>query len=714
MLRLWRALCAAALIASACAGAAAGPVKLAYPQTRRDEVIDVQFGDAVADPYRWLENDARTDPHVADWVSRENALTRDYLAKLPQRAWFERRIRALMNYERFGLPVKAGKRYFYTRNAGLMNQPQLFVRDGLAGTPRLMLDPNNWSADGTIALDAWKPSRKGRTLLYSVQDAGSDWRTLRLVDVRTGKALPDELRWVKFTSLSWVDERGFLYSRFPAPGKDEQYRARNFDQAIWYHRLGTPQAADVPVYATPGHPEYGHRADVTSDGRYAVITSMIGSDNRVELHVIDLAQHDPASWQVRPLVTGFRHDWKLIDGLDGKLWFVTDFGAKHYRVLAADLAGAEPAWSEVVSEIGDTLLQGRIVGRKLILSYQRDGGSQALVFDLRGRPAQLISLNAIGTAAGFQGRPGDSETFYSFSSFNLPAAVYRYNLDNGAVEPFAVPRLAFDPADYVSEQRIYTSKDGTRVPLLLVRRKDIAAAGKPVPTLLYGYGGFDVSLNATFSPVRMAWLEAGGAFAMANLRGGGEFGREWYEAGRLGKKQNVFDDFIAAGEYLIAQGITPKGGLAIQGASNGGLLVGAVINQRPDLFAAANPAVGVMDMLRFDRFTAGRYWVADYGDPAREADFRVLRAYSPYHNVTGGRDYPAILVTTGDTDDRVVPAHSFKYVAALQAADIGARPHLLRVEARAGHGPGKPTDKQVAESADVLAFLAQWTGLTPQ
>lgn len=713
MLRLGRALIVAALSVCAAGGASAGPAHLEYPATRRDQVVEVKFGETVTDPYRWLEGDARSDPQVADWVSRQNALTRDYLDTLPQRPWFEARIRSLMNYERFGLPVKAGKRYFYTRNSGLMNQPQLFVRVGLSGTPRLLLDPNAWSVDGTIALDAWKPSRKGRTLLYSVQEAGSDWRTLRLIDARSGMALPDELHWVKFTSLAWVDEQGFLYSRFPQPGAGEQFRARNFDQAIWYHRLGTPQSADVLVYATPERPELGHRADVTSDGRFAVITSSMGADNRAEVHVIALTGSTPSGWQVRPLVTGFEHDWKLIDGIDGKLWFVTDLDAKHYRVLAADLSGSVPVWNEIVSEIGDTLLQGRIIGRKLILSYQRNGGSQALVFDLRGKPAQLISLNAIGTAAGFQGRPGDNETFYSFSSFSLPAAVYRYNLDSGDVEPFAVPKLAFDPADYVSEQRIYVSKDGTRVPLLLVRRKDIAAAGKPVPTLLYGYGGFDVSLNATFSPVRMAWLEAGGAFAMANLRGGGEFGREWYEAGRLGNKQNVFDDFIAAGEYLIAQGITPRGGLAIQGGSNGGLLVGAAINQRPDLFAAANPAVGVMDMLRFDRFTAGRYWVADYGDPAREADFRVLRAYSPYHNITGGRDYPAILVTTGDTDDRVVPAHSFKYVAALQAAAIGPKPHLLRVESRAGHGSGKPTDKLVAEGADVLAFLAQWTGLTP-
>ncbi len=711
------ALCAVPFLATAIAAQAnpmtdPGFTPQSYPQSRKGDVVDTSFGEKIADPWRWLENDVRSDAEVADWVKRQNALTQSYLATLPQRGWFAQRIRALMDYERFGLPVKAGRRYFYTRNSGLQNQSQLFVREGLSGTPRLLIDPNGWAKDGATALDAWKPSEKGRYLLYSVQDGGSDWRVLKLLDVASGKVLDDEIRWAKFTALDWVGEEGFLYSRFPEPEKGAQFQARNYNQAIYFHRVGTPQSADQLVYATPDHPEYGHSAQVTSDGRHVVITSSIGTDSRLEVHVIDLALRAASGWRASTLISGFDNDWQLVDGMGQQLWFVTNKDAPRYRLMSVDLAAPQPRWRELVPQNEETLQQGNIVGDKLVLSYLKDASSRAVVLDLNGRPAKALALNGIGTASGFQGRPGDPETFYSFTSFNQPSGIWRYDLRSGKVEPFAQPKLTFDPANYVVEQRFYTSKDGTQVPMFLVRRKDIAAAGKPVPTLLYGYGGFDISLTPAFSATRMAWLEAGGAFAMANLRGGGEYGKAWHDAGRLANKQNVFDDFIAAGEYLIAQGVTPKTGLAIQGGSNGGLLVGAVVNQRPDLFAAANPAVGVMDMLRFDRFTAGRYWVDDYGYPAREADFRVLRAYSPYHNIRSGVDYPAVLVTTADTDDRVVPGHSFKYTAALQAAQAGAKPHLIRIETRAGHGAGKPTDKVVEESSDVLAFLAQWSGLT--
>ena len=444
-----------------------------------------------------------------------------------------------------------------------------------------------------------------------------------------------------------------------------------------------------------------------------MITSAKGTDARYEIRVLDLAGRVPGSWQVRTLVSGFESDWRLVDGMDSRLWFITNKDAPRYRLVAIDVGEDEPQWRELVAQSDETLQQGTIIGRNLILAYLKDASTRALVFDLSGKPARSLALNGIGTASGFRGRPGDPETFYSYTSFNQPAAVYRLNLTTGKTEPFAEPALSFDPAAYEVDQRFYRSKDGTRVPLFIVRRKDIAAAGRAVPTLLYGYGGFDVSLTPGFSSARMAWLEAGGVFALANLRGGGEYGKAWHDAGRRANKQNVFDDFIAAGEYLIAEGITPKNGLAIQGGSNGGLLVGAVVNQRPDLFAAANAQVGVMDMLRFDRFTAGRYWVDDYGYPDREADFRILRAYSPYHNIHAGTAYPAMLVTTADTDDRVVPAHSFKYAAALQAADSGGKPRLIRIESRAGHGSGKPTDKVIEESADVLAFLAHWSGLAP-
>ena len=682
-----------------------------YPQTRREAIVESHFGEKVADPYRWLENDVRTDPQVADWVERQNAVTQGYLDTLPARGWFAARIRSLIDYERFGLPVKAGGAYFYTRNSGLLNQAQLHVRKGLDGSPRLLLDPNAWADDGATALDAWAPSPQGRHLLYSVQDGGSDWRTLRVLDVRTGQPMADEIRWAKFTGLAWVGEEGFLYSRFPEPQPGEAYQARNYNQALYFHRLGTPQDADELVFATPEHPERSHVAEVTEDGRWAIVTSSISTDARHEIRFIDLRSRTGRGWKVKPLVTGFDHDWKLVDGLGANLWFITNKDAPRYRLMAINLDAKRPEWRELVAQGPDILERGTIIGNQLILAYLRDASSRALVFDLSGKSIRSLSLNGIGTASGFKGRPGDPETFYSFASFAQPQAVYRMNLATGETAPFAEPELTFDPARYDVDQQFYASKDGTRVPMFIVRRKDIAAAGKAVPTLLYGYGGFDVALTPGFSAVRMAWLEAGGAFALANLRGGGEYGREWHDAGRRANKQNVFDDFIAAGEYLIDKGITPKDGLAIQGGSNGGLLVGAVVNQRPDLFAAANAQVGVMDMLRFDRFTAGRYWVDDYGHPDREDDFRVLRAYSPYHNIRAGTAYPAVLVTTADTDDRVVPGHSFKYTAALQAARLGPRPQLIRVETRAGHGAGKPTDKQIEEGADVLAFLAHWTGL---
>ncbi len=699
------------------APAAAVPVapaaRPAYPHTKRDDIVETLFGEHVADPYRWLENDVRKDPQVAEWVQRENAATDSYLAALPQRDWFRRRIRELTNYERFGLPTRAGSNYFYMRNSGLQNQGQLFVRPGIDGTPRLLLDPNGWAQDGATGLDEWKPSEDGRYVLYSVQDGGSDWRILRVIDVATGQPLPDKVRWAKFTHLAWAGNTGFFYSRFPAPAAGEDFHAQNFNQAIWFHRIGTGQDADQLVYATPDRPDANHVAEVTADGRTAIITSSIGTDARYEIHTIDLAAGGPIHWQIRPLITGYQNDWKLVEGLGTTLWFVTNRDAPRYRIVSIDLRKRTPKWRDVVPEAANKLERGSIVGNKLILAYLEHASTRAVVYDLTGKPARTIKLSDIGTASGFRGKPGDSETFYSFTSFNRPSTVYRLDLSTGETRPFAEPELTFVPADFDIQQRFYRSKDGTEIPLFVVRRKSIVVAGQPVPTLLYGYGGFDVSLTPGFSAARMAWLEAGGAFALANIRGGGEYGREWHDAGRGRNKQNVFDDFIAAGEYLIGAGITPKGGLVVQGGSNGGLLVGAVVNQRPDLFAAANPQVGVMDMLRFDRFTAGRYWVDDYGYPDRAEDFKILRAYSPYHNIRSGTPYPAILVTTADTDDRVVPGHSFKYAAALQAAELGDKPHLLRIDTRAGHGSGKPTDKAIEESADVLAFLAQWSGLDP-
>ncbi|MGV3510809.1 MAG: prolyl oligopeptidase family serine peptidase [Novosphingobium sp.] len=685
--------------------------KTAYPATRSDALVEQIFGQRVSDPYRWLEADPRSDGDVARWVAQQNVFSGDYLARLPGRAGFADRIRTLFDFERYGLPRKAGRSYFYSRNSGLQNQSSLWVRKGVGGQQRLLIDPNSWSADGSLALAQWEPSPSGRYVAFAEQEAGSDWRTLRVIEVASGRVLEERLRWANDTEIAWIGEEGFLYSRFPEPKAGEDPRAPRFNKAVWFHRVGTAQEHDELVHATPDHPEWSHKALVTSDGRWAVVISEVSTDKRNAVQLIQLEGRRLGDWKVQPLVPDIADHWRLIAGIGDRLWFLTDRSAANYHLVSIDLARSRNGWSVVVPERGNTLEGARMIGDRFLLSYLKDGQTVAVMTDRKGKPGKAITLNGIGTASGFGGRPGDPETFYQFTSFNLPPAIYRMDLQSGAVTPFAVPKMAFDPADYLVEQRQYPSKDGTQVPLYVVRKKTLAVAGKPLPTLLYGYGGFDIALTPGYSPVRMAWLEAGGAFALASIRGGGELGRNWYEAGRRDKKQNSFDDFIAAGEYLVREGIAAKDGLAIQGASNGGLLVGAVVNQRPDLFAAANPDVGVMDMLRFDRFTSGRFWVDDYGRPDREEDWRTLRSYSPYHNIAGGRPYPAILVTTADNDDRVVPAHSFKYVAALQSADIGERPRLLRVETRAGHGAGKPVEKVIGAGADVLAFLAYWTGL---
>ena len=677
-----------------------------YPETRRGDTVETLFGEAIADPYRWLEEDVRNSDEVADWVARQNAVTDAYLAKLPARAWFKQRIGELYDFERFSVPVKRGGRYFYSHNTGLQNQNPLYVREGLTGEPRLLIDPNAWADDGATALSDWRASPDGSKVLYSVQDGGTDWRILRVLDVNSGEPLADEIRWAKFTDLAWVGEEGFLYSRFPEPEEGQDFQALNYDQAVYFHRLGTPQSEDQLVYATPEHRDRNHTASVTSDGRWAVITSSIGTDAKYEVRVIDLAARATEGWAARELVTGFENAWSLIDATGGTLWFATNKGAPRYKIVAIDMDRPGSDWREIVPESEQPIELASIVGERLIVSYLKDASSQARTFDLAGNEQAPVALSGIGSVGGFTGKPGDAETFYSFASFNRPATVYRLDTATGETSVFAAPELKFDPESIAVEQRFYASKDGTRVPVFIVRRKDVTGAA---PTLLYGYGGFDVSLTPGFSASRLAWIEAGGVFALANIRGGGEYGKAWHDGGRLANKQNVFDDFIAAAEFLKAEGVASE--VAVQGGSNGGLLVGAVVNQRPELFAAGNAQVGVMDMLRFDRWTAGRYWVDDYGYPSKEDDFRVLRAYSPLHNIKADTAYPALIVTTADTDDRVVPGHSFKYTAALQAANLGPRPQLIRIETRAGHGSGKPTDKAIEEAADVLSFLAYWTGL---
>ncbi|MFL9842705.1 prolyl oligopeptidase family serine peptidase [Sphingomonas sp. ST-64] len=679
---------------------------ITYPETRRVDVVDEVFGEKVADPYRWLENDVRNDKEVAAWVEAQNKVTDAYLDTLPGRDIFKARIKQLFDYERFGVPTNKGGRYFYSHNSGLQNQNVLWVRDSLDGEARVLIDPNDWAKDGATALSEWVPSDDGKLLVYGIQDGGSDWRTVKVLDVATGKTLDDEVKWIKFSALSWAkDGSGFYYSRFPEVKEGETFQALNENQAVYFHKIGTAQAQDKLIYSTPDHPKRGHFAQVTEDGGWLVITTTEGTDNRYEITILNLK--DPAA-KPRTIVKGLENEWSLAGNVGSRFFWTTDKGASRKKVVTMDVSAADPVATDLIPEDKATMEGAGIVGGQLFVTYLVDAKDEMRRYALDGKLLGKVETPGIGSIAGFSGDPEKSEAFYAFTSFNMPTTVYRYDVKTGKAAEWAKPKVDFDPSKYAVEQRFFTSKDGTKVPMFIVKRKDVTG---PAPTLLWAYGGFNISYGPAFSASRLAWMEQGGVFVLANIRGGGEYGKAWHDGGRLKNKQNVFDDFIGAGEYLIAQGITKKDGLAIQGGSNGGLLVGAVTNQRPDLFAAALPAVGVMDMLRFDRWTAGRYWVDDYGYPSKEADWKVLRAYSPYHNIQSGKTYPAILATTADTDDRVVPGHTFKYTAALQAADIGPKPHLVRIETRAGHGSGKPTDKIIEETSDLWAFAAKWTGL---
>lgn len=682
---------------------------ISYPETKTVDQVGEIFGVEVADPYCWLEADVREDEQVAAWVAAQNDVSFGYLKSLDHRDRIEARLKTLWDYEKFSLPTKRGDRVFYSRNDGLQNQFVLYVEDGDAD-PRVLLDPNGWSDDGATALAYYDPSPDGSLVAYMIQDGGSDWRTIKIVDAVTGEVCGDTIDWVKFSGVSWAkDGSGFYYSRYPAPEEGAAFQSLNVNQAVYFHRLGDEQDNDRLVYSRPDQPEHGFSASVSSNGATLVIQVWVGTDSRFEVVLCDLT--DPGSDPVE-LVTGFEYDYSYIATTGGRHFFFTDDDAPKGRVVAtpASIGPDAPVWTSVVPERDGVLSGVNIVGERIFANYMEDVKSAVRLFDLNGGALGVVNLPGVGAAIGFGGEPDDSETFYSFESFNRPATLYRLDTASGEQELFKQARAPFNPDDYKVEQVFYPSKDGTRIPMFIAHHKDVDLSSG-VPTLLYAYGGFNVSLTPSFSVTRLAWMEMGGVFALANIRGGGEYGKAWHDGGRLLNKQNVFDDFIAAGEHLIDEGITTKDTLAIQGGSNGGLLVGAVINQRPDLFAAGLPAVGVMDMLRFNQFTAGRFWTDDYGDPAEEAHFNNLYAYSPYHNIRAGASYPAILVTTADTDDRVVPGHSFKYAAALQAADIGDMPHLIRIETRAGHGAGKPTDKIIEEYVDMWAFLAEHTGL---
>ena len=696
----------AATAASAASSSVSQPA-FVYPDTKRVNVVEDHFGVPVEDPYRWLEDDVRNDPEVAAWVAAENKVTDAFLETLPLRGWFKERMTQLYDYERFGLPVKKGGHYFYTHNTGLQNQGVLFVRDGVDGEPRQLIDPNGWSADGATALAEWTPSEDGKLLAYAIQDGGTDWRSVKVMDVATGKIRSDQLKWLKYSGyVSWAkDGSGFYYSRYPAPAAKAAFQNATLNERIYFHKLGTPQSADRLVYATPANPKLGHSGYVTDDGHWLVISTTLAGDEN-DVHVIDLRK--PGSRPI-PLFTGLKNQWNFVGNEGNRFFFSTDKNAPLKRVVALDVGRKGAAPATIIPEAKQALDDVDLVGGKLIAAYLVDAKSEVRVYGLNGKQLSTIALPGLGTVSGFGGKISDPETFFSFTSFNRPTTVYRYDASKGQATEWAVPKLTFDPDSISVEQRFYTSKDGTKVPMFVVRKKGSTG---PAPTLLYGYGGFNISVTPSFNPANIAWVERGGTFVVANIRGGSEYGNAWHDAGRLQNKQNVFDDFIAAGEYLKANGIAAPKGLAAIGRSNGGLLVGAVTNQRPDLFDAVAPGVGVMDMLRFDKFTAGRYWVDDYGHPDKEADFKTLLAYSPYHNIKGGKSYPPLIAVTADTDDRVVPGHSFKYIAKLQHTEgTGRAPHLIRIDTRSGHGSGKPITKIIEEYSDVYSFLGHFTGL---
>jgi prolyl oligopeptidase len=699
---------ATALLLAVAPAVAEETAPMTYPETLQTDIAELHFGVTVADPFRWLENDPRRDTGVAQWIEAQNALSAPYLEGLPGRDAFQRRLTAMFDHETLTPPVERGGRYFFTRSGGLDNQPQLLMREGADGADHVLIDPNTWSDDGSVALAEWAASADGAFVAFAMQDGGSDWRTIRVMDASTGELLGDKVEWARFTAIAWhPDGSGYYYSRFPEPEAGADFSSSVEGHAVYCHRIGTPQSEDRLIHAPTAGRSLLHTVDVTPDGRFLVVYSSALSGG-VAVTVTDLASDDP---EARTIVESYDDSWVLLGNIGTELFFATQKDAPRGRVVTIDLSEAQPELSELIPERPNAVLRAggsAMLGDRILLSYTIDVQSQVERYRLDGTFDGTVPLPGPGSTGIVRGRPGENEAFFAFTSYDAPLTVLLLDVDANRTTVWAEPEIAVDLDTIVVEPHSYTSKDGTRVPLFVVRRKDVEG---PAATMLNAYGGFGISMVPHFSPAAMAWVEQGGVYAVANIRGGGEYGQAWHHAGRRADKQNVFDDFIAAGENLTDQGITPSDGLAIHGESNGGLLIGAVVNQQPDLFAAALPGVGVLDMLRFDRFTSGATWIEEFGSPSVEEDFHTLLSYSPLHTIREGARYPAILVTTADTDNRVVPAHSFKYSAALQAADIGDRPHLLRVETRAGHGAGKPTDMVIEEFADMWAFAAHWTGL---
>jgi len=673
-----------------------------YPPARKSDQTDDYHGVKVADPYRWLEDLDSAETRA--WVEAENKLAFGFLESIPERTAIKDRLTKLWNYEKYGIPFKEGNRYFYTRNSGLQNQAVLYTVNALNAQPQQVLDPNTLSADGTVALSGMQVSPDGKLLAYSLSASGSDWQEWKVRDVATGKDLSDDLKWVKFSEASWTrDGKGFFYCRYDEP-KSDALKGTNYFQKIYYHKLGTPQSEDVLAYERPDQKDWLFNATVTEDGNYLIITVFQGTDVKSRIYYKDLKAKDAA---VVKLLDDFDAAYNFIGNEGPRFFFQTDLQAPRSKVIEVDVSKpARDNWRVIVPEGKETLQTTSFVNNKFVTNYLKDAYTQVKVYDTAGKLVNEVAFPGIGTAEGFGGHATDKETFYSFTGFTTPTTIYRYDMTTGKSTVFRQPKVDFNPADFETKQVFYTSKDGTKVPMFITYKKGLKLDGNN-PTYLYGYGGFNVSMSPVFSVGNLVWMERGGVYAQPNLRGGGEYGEEWHQQGMKSRKQNVFDDFIAAAQWLIDNKYTSTPKLAIGGASNGGLLVGAALTQRPDLFGAALPAVGVMDMLRFQKFTIGWAWVSDYGSSDNADEFKALYAYSPLHNIKPGTSYPPTLISTADHDDRVWPGHSFKFAAALQAAQAGSAPVLIRIETKAGHGAGKPTTKIIEDIADHWAFLVK-------
>lgn len=682
--------------------------KYQYPNPKKVNQVDDYHGVKVPDPFRWLE-----DPDAADsreWITAQNKITDAYLATIPEREMIKQRLTKLWNYERFSSPFKVGKYYFYSKNDGLQNQSVMYIATSPTDPGKVFLDPNKLSTDGTVALSGTVFTDDGKLVAIGTATAGSDQTEWRVMEVETGKYLDDKLEKRRQGISGWSkNNEGFFYSAFPKPNANTALRDQNYYQKLYYHKLGTPNEQDVLIYERPDNKEYFVGGGVTDDGRYLIINVGQGTRPQNMVYYKDLEAKDG---KIMPIVENLNNDFSFIDNVGTIFYFSTDKDAPRKRVITVDIANDNKI-TEIIPQATETLGNVGMLNNQLITNYLKDAYTQIRIYDLKGTFVRNVELPGIGSAGGFGGKRTDTETFYSYSSYNVPPTIFRYDMKTGKSTMFRQAKVDINSADFEVKQVFYNSKDGTKIPMFIVHKKGLKLDGTN-PTILYGYGGFNISQTPGFSISRLVWVQMGGIYAIANLRGGSEYGDEWWKAGIKGKKQNVFDDFIAAGEYLVANKYTSSPKLAIAGGSNGGLLVGACLNQRPDLFAAALPAVGVMDMLRYQKFTIGWAWTSDYGDVAIKQEFEDNYKYSPLHNIKKGTKYPAVMVTTSDHDDRVVPAHSFKYTATLQESQSGDKPVLIRIEVNAGHGAGKPTAKVIQEQADVYGFLVKELGMKVQ